>query len=133
VGIAYNLLLRYLGTPYGWREVLNEVQHSALPVLGVLYWLFCVRRFRWRMHHGVLALIYPIAYLIVTFWRGGLSHFYPYPFLNVDRLGGAVVAHNVVFLIIGFFVLMGILLLINRFLKPARAHESGRRAQGTTM
>src|SRR6195952_2629112 len=45
VGLAYNLLLRHLWTPSGYRAVLNECLHTVVPALSVLYWVLFVPRF----------------------------------------------------------------------------------------
>src|ERR1700761_7508579 len=87
VGIAYNLLLRGIWTPTAYRRVLNESLHSVLPMLAALYWVLFVPRFQLRPRHCALWLVYPLAYLGVTFWRGSLSDFYPYPFIDVETLG----------------------------------------------
>lgn len=113
VGIAYNVLLRGWWTPTGWRMLLNESLHSILPMLSVLYWILFVPRFQLRWRHGLLWLVYPLAYLAVTFWRGSLSAFYPYYFINVDRLGVAHAALNSALLFGGFLMLMAVFVGIN--------------------
>jgi hypothetical protein len=87
VGLAYNLLLRGLWSPAPFRRLLTESLHSVLPMLATLYWVLFVPRFHLRWRHCLLWLVYPLVYLGVTFWRGSLSDFYPYPFINVETLG----------------------------------------------
>ncbi|MFM0339010.1 Pr6Pr family membrane protein [Paraburkholderia fungorum] len=113
VGIAYNLLLRGLWSPAAYRLLLNESLHSVLPMLAALYWVLFVPRFHLGLRHFLLWLVYPVGYLVVTFWRGSLSDFYPYPFINVDVLGvrGAVV--NSALLFGGFLMLMAVFVGIN--------------------
>lgn len=113
VGIAYNLLLRGLWTPTAYRMLLNESLHSVLPMLAALYWVLFVPRFQLRLRHGLFWLIYPLAYLAVTFWRGSLSDFYPYPFINVDVLGVRHVMINSALLFGGFLMLMAVFVGIN--------------------
>lgn len=115
VGVAYNLLLRQLWHPSGWQAVLNETLHSVLPVLSVLYWCRFVPRFTMRAQQLWLWLVYPIGYLCVTLWRGAESGFYPYPFINVAKLGYPQVLLNASGLLIGFLLLIGLLLVLNRF------------------
>ena len=45
VGIAYNVLLRYLWTPSGYRALVNECLHTFVPVMAALYWVLFVPRF----------------------------------------------------------------------------------------
>ncbi len=113
VGIAYNLLLRGVWSPAGYQLLLNESMHSILPVLAALYWVLFVPRFHLRLRHCLLWLIYPVVYLAVTFWRGSLSDFYPYPFINVDVLGVRHVVINSALLFGGFVMLMAVFVGIN--------------------
>lgn len=113
VGIAYNLLLRGYWSPAPLRRILNESLHSVLPILAALYWVLFVPRFHLRWRHCLLWLVYPVAYLAVTFWRGSLSDFYPYPFINVDTLGIEHVMINAALLFGGFLMLMAVFIGIN--------------------
>ncbi|WP_144113327.1 Pr6Pr family membrane protein [Paraburkholderia sp. BCC1886] len=113
VGIAYNLLLRGLWTPTAFRLLLNESLHSVLPMLCALYWVLFVPRFHLRLRHWLGWLVYPLAYLAVTFWRGSLSDFYPYPFIDVDTLGVKHVVVNAALLFGGFVMLMAVFVGIN--------------------
>jgi hypothetical protein len=114
VGLAYNLLLRYLWTPSGYRALLNECLHTVVPVLSAVYWLLFVPRFHLTFHKCLLWLVYPLCYLGVTLWRGSTSDFYPYPFIDVDELGYRQVLFNAGLLVVGFLILMGVFLAINR-------------------
>jgi hypothetical protein len=57
------------------------------PVLGVGGWLLFGPRgqISWRV--ALLALVFPFAWLVFTLVRGPMVDFYPYPFLDVARLG----------------------------------------------
>jgi hypothetical protein len=113
VGLAYNLLLRHLWTPSGYRAILNECLHSILPVLSALYWVLFVPRFHLTLRKCLLWLIYPLGYLFVVLWRGSTSDFYPYPFINVDELGYPHVLLNASLLVLAFLTLMGVFIAIN--------------------
>ena len=113
VGLAYNLLLRGLWSPAPLRRVLTESLHSALPMLATLYWVLFVPRFHLRLRHCLLWLIYPLTYLGITLWRGSLSDFYPYPFINVETLGVRHVMINSALLLGGFLMLMAVFVGIN--------------------
>jgi hypothetical protein len=125
VGIAYNLLLRHLWHPEGFRALVDESLHTILPLLVMGYWLLFVPCFASRMQQQLLWLVYPLTYLGVTFWRGSSSGFYPYPFVNVRQLGYPHVLLNASGLLAGFIALMLLLLLINRSGKVwlKRVHE----------
>jgi hypothetical protein len=123
VGIAYNLLLRHLWAPTGYRALVNESLHTVVPLLAVVYWIFFVPVFRSSLRKTLLWLIYPLGYLAITLWRGAASGFYPYPFINVSTLGYPRVMLNVSLLLAGFIGLMMLLILVNHSGKPAFARK----------
>ncbi|MDN7181433.1 Pr6Pr family membrane protein [Caballeronia sp. SEWSISQ10-4 2] len=113
VGLAYNLLLRHLWTPSGYRAVLNECLHTVLPVLSVIYWVLFVPRFHLSLRQCLLWLAYPLGYLCITLWRGSTSDFYPYPFIDVGELGYPHVLLNATLLVLAFITLMGLFITLN--------------------
>lgn len=113
VGLAYNLLLRYLWTPSGYRAVLNECLHTVVPALSALYWALFVPRFHLTLRKCLLWLIYPLSYLGITLWRGSTSDFYPYPFINVGELGYSHVLFNATLLVLAFVTLMAVFIALN--------------------
>jgi hypothetical protein len=123
VGLAYNLLLRHLGTPHGYRSLVNESLHSVLPVLCALYWLLFVPRFHLTIRRSLLWLVYPLAYIAVTMLRGSLSDFYPYPFINVLELGYERVLINEIMLVGAFVGLMALFIAINHR-RPQRTRDA---------
>lgn len=119
VGIAYNLLLRHLWAPTGFRALVNESLHTVVPLLAMVYWIFFVPVFQTTLRKTMLWLVYPLGYLFVTLWRGGTSGFYPYPFINVSDLGLGRVLLNSTLLFVGFVMLMGLFIAVNHSGKPS--------------
>lgn len=119
VGIAYNVLLRHLWTPHGYRSLLNESMHTIIPLLCAAYWLLFVPRFIHSRRERLAWLVYPLGYLVVTFWRGTETDFYPYPFIDVGQLGYAEVLVNSALLFGAFLVLMSLFMTINARRRPA--------------
>ncbi|MFL9923247.1 Pr6Pr family membrane protein [Herbaspirillum lusitanum] len=119
VGIAYNLLLRQLWQPTGFRALVNESLHTIIPLLAMVYWIFFVPVFKTSLKKSMLWLIYPLGYLFITLWRGSMSGFYPYPFINVNTLGYPRVLLNSSLLFAGFIGLMALFITINHAGKPA--------------
>jgi hypothetical protein len=119
VGLAYNVLLRHLWTPHGYRAVLSESLHTVLPVLCAAYWLLFVPKFSLSALERLTWFAYPLAYLVVTFWRGSETDFYPYPFIDVGRLGYPHVIVNTTLLFAAFVVLMLVFMTINAWRRPA--------------
>jgi hypothetical protein len=118
VGVAYNLLLRYLWTPSDYRAILNECLHTVIPALSALYWALYVPRFHLTPRKCLSWLVYPLGYLALTLWRGSASDFYPYPFIDVAELGYRNVLLNVLLLTLGFIALMGVFVAFNHRRRP---------------
>ncbi|MBP3363721.1 MAG: Pr6Pr family membrane protein, partial [Pseudomonas sp.] len=87
VGAAYSLLLRQLWQPEGLQWLANEILHDVMPVLFTLYWWFCVPKGLLRVRHIGLWMLYPLLYFAYILLRGHLLGVYPYPFVDVEKLG----------------------------------------------
>ncbi|WP_321910002.1 MULTISPECIES: Pr6Pr family membrane protein [unclassified Paraburkholderia] len=125
VGIAYNVLLRHLWTPHGYRALLNESLHTLIPLLCAAYWLLFVPRLTLGARDRLAWLVYPLGYLAITFWRGSETDFYPYPFIDVGQLGYAHVLVNSALLLAAFMVLMALFVAINARRRPAIVANDG--------
>ncbi len=89
VGIVYNLILRFLWTPTGLQRIVDEILHLVIPLLFFIYWLLFVDKSRLVWKDAFAWLIYPFLYLVFILIRGRLAaaSFYPYPFVDVSKLG----------------------------------------------
>ncbi|TPW71594.1 Pr6Pr family membrane protein [Schumannella sp. 10F1B-5-1] len=76
----------------GEAVVATALFHNVSPVLFALAWLVFGPRRQWDARLALLAFIWPAVWLAVTFTRGAITGWYPYPFLDVNQvgLGGAV-------------------------------------------
>ena len=124
-GVVYNLTLRgmpsevYLGMPWA-----NEVLHVGMPVFLALDWfvLRLLDRGRpalpWRAI--LVALIFPVVWVTVTYVRGALTGWYPYPFLE-PAAGAGVIATYVG----GISVLVVIVTAFGILVSRARTGSAG--------
>jgi hypothetical protein len=111
VGIVFTLLLRNedLGSLKPW---INFVLHDLMPCAVVLDWLLEPPPSRLRWRNLWVFVIFPAAYLAYTLTRGVATGWYPYPFLNPERVGGygGVAAYasgiTVLFVLVGWVVLV---------------------------
>ncbi|CAL1518992.1 Pr6Pr family membrane protein [Chitinophaga sp. MM2321] len=87
VGIIYNLILRFIWEPQGLQRVADELLHLIIPVLFLIYWFLFVPKNKLGWSDCWPWLIYPGIYIVFTFIRGSFSGFYPYPFLDVTKIG----------------------------------------------
>lgn len=92
VGVVQRLLLYGLRELRGGDLVGDILLHQALPVLVPLFWLAFVPKGRLSARDPLLFAAYPLAYLAYTLARGAFDARYPYPFLDVGKLGWGPVA-----------------------------------------
>jgi hypothetical protein len=123
VGVVYQVLLRHLWQPSGLQFVVDELLHSAVPLLTLLFWYFWENKRTLRYSQVTSWLIYPMAYLIVILVRGHFSGFYPYPFVDVIQIGLSKTLLNIGLLVITF---IGIGCLFIAIGKEVAAKKSSR-------
>jgi hypothetical protein len=112
VGIVFWVLLRNadLGPLLPW---VNFVLHYLMPCAVVLDWVLEPPSIWLGAKDLGRCLIFPAAYLAYTLVRGAQVGWYPYPFLNPDRVGGygGVVGYGVGITVL-FLMVGGLLLFI---------------------
>ncbi len=87
VGTVYQLILRSLWEPEGLQMIIDELLHSVMPAYTILFWFLYVPKLTLRWQQILPWLIFPLCYLIIILLRGAVAGYYPYPFVNVARLG----------------------------------------------
>lgn len=102
VGLIYQLILRSTWNPTGMQRIVDELLHTIVPVLVLLYWFLYEDKKNLKYEKIIQWAIYPLLYLFYILIRGHFSDFYPYPFVNVLVLGYSKMFLNA-FLIILFF------------------------------
>ncbi|KJZ45292.1 Pr6Pr family membrane protein [Pseudomonas fluorescens] len=115
VSLAYNLLLRHLWHPEGWQWLADELLHDIMPLLFLGYWWWCVPKGTLRVWHIALWVIYPLLYFAYALLRGHLLAVYPYPFVDVDKLGYPQVFINAGGLLAGFVVIALLVIGLDRW------------------
>ena len=116
VGVTYHLLLRDLWDPQGWQKFADYALHYATPALFVLDWLAFVPKREVSWSTAFKALVYPLIYLGWTLYHGSWSGFYPYPFVDVTKLGINQVLMNSGGMTAAFLVLCGLLIGLGKIL-----------------
>lgn len=110
VGIVYMTLLRGLLELSGGALLADTLLHKVSPVAMALWWLLFAPRARLNRGDPVLWTIYPLAYFAYALTRAHYDGHYPYPFMNVAKLGWTQTAINAGGIAMGF--LLGGLLLV---------------------
>jgi hypothetical protein len=120
VGLVYNAVLRFLWKPEGLQMVVDELLHSVIPVLFIVFWMIFVPKRELRWKDTLQWLLYPLAYIIYIIIRGALSDFYPYPFIDVIKLGYSHALRNTFGLLIAFLALSLLLVAIGKITSRQR-------------
>jgi len=116
VGIAYSLLLRDLWDPSGWQWLANEILHDVMPVVFLGYWLGWVPKGQLRIWHLPLWALYPIGYFGFILVRGETLGVYPYPFVDVLKLGYWRAWMNALGVLGGFLLIGGLVVMTDRLM-----------------
>jgi hypothetical protein len=115
VGVIYMTLLRGLMHLNGPALIADTLFHKVSPVLMALWWLLFAPRAKLRWSAPILWAIYPLGYLIYVLARGRMDGRYPYPFIDVGKLGWLQTALNVGGIALGFILAGFALVWIDRW------------------
>ncbi|REG88727.1 hypothetical protein C8N25_108162 [Algoriphagus antarcticus] len=114
VGIVYQVALRHVWQPQGLQMVVDELLHSIIPILVIIFWAKYEKTKSVNYSQLLKWAIYPITYLAYILIRGSFSNFYPYPFVDVTKLGMTAVLTNSVVLVLIFIVISSLFIFIGK-------------------
>jgi hypothetical protein len=87
-GVVFALLLsghqESLDTHIGWVDF---TVHKLLPIVVVVDWLVDPPRHRLSIPAAATWLAYPVMWFAYTLVRGSSEDWYPYPFVDVHKIG----------------------------------------------
>jgi hypothetical protein len=110
VFMIYDLVLHDLWVAEGIQFLLNYLLHNAIPLAYIVWWFNFGDKGMLKYWYSFPWLLAPIVYMTITLVRGWFSGFYPYPFIDVDRIGMATVLYNTAGMLFLFW-LAGLLLV----------------------
>lgn len=87
VGLVYQVALRSVWEPKGIQILIDELLHSIIPLYMLYYWFISIKRDNLQIKPISAWLAYPLLYILFVLLRGHFSNYYPYPFLNVTKIG----------------------------------------------
>lgn len=93
-GAVYVVVLRPVVHLEGWWAVADALLHYVVPLLVVVGWVVYGPRRRVDRRVVLLALAWPVAWFGWTLLHGLVTGFYPYPFVEADRIGYGSVLLN---------------------------------------
>jgi hypothetical protein len=114
VVMIFDLVLQDLWEAEGMQFLLNYLMHKAIPIFYIIYWFNDRPRAHLKYSFSIPWLIAPVIYLTATLTRGHLTGYYPYPFIDVDRIGMATVLYNSVGMLFLFWLASILLIWIDR-------------------
>ena len=117
VGTVYQLALRSIWDPQGLQKIVDELLHSFTPAYFILFWLLYVPKLTLQWQHILSWLLFPLCYLIIILLRGAAADYYPYPFVDVTKLGYGKVFLNCGIVLIAFLFFSALLVAVGRFSK----------------
>jgi hypothetical protein len=110
VGIIFNILLRPVVNMQPVPEIVSDILHVVTPVLFLFFWLKFVPKNNLQWKSVGAWLLYPVLYMVYTLIHGAVTHFYPYPFIDVNQIGYEQALINGL-LILGAFALVSLLFI----------------------
>jgi hypothetical protein len=114
VVMIFDLVLQDLWEAEGMQFLLNYLMHKVIPIFYIIYWFNDRPRAHLKYSFSFPWLIAPVIYLTATLIRGHLTGYYPYPFIDVDRIGMATVLYNTVGMLFLFWLASILLIWIDR-------------------
>ena len=94
VGVVYMTLLRGLIELSGGALLADTLLHKVSPVAMALWWLFFAPRAKLKKSDPIWWAAYPLAYFVYALVRGHYEGKYPYPFMDLGKLGPVQTAIN---------------------------------------
>jgi hypothetical protein len=126
VCLVYQIILRPQHTQHGWFKFCDEIFHSISPPMFILFWLAFIDKPKISWSKAFNWLLYPLLYCFYILIRGAISNYYPYSFIDGNKLTYMQIFINCIFLLIAFLSTGLILIAITRLSKrqPAPAASS---------
>ena len=114
VGLIYHAVLAHLVDLDGLDLLADHGVHTVVPALSALWWVLWAEKAAPRRSEPLLWVAWPLLYCAYAMARASVSGFYPYPFIELPRLGLTGLALNMALLVAGFTLIGTTLVLLAR-------------------
>jgi hypothetical protein len=104
VGIVYALLLENLFHDTGAALFASHMMHRVAPIAITVFWIFLVPHGRLQWSAPLKWSLLPIVYFVYAIARGLVTGKYPYPFMNLGKIGVGETALNAAAIAAAFIV-----------------------------
>jgi hypothetical protein len=116
VALVYVTTLRELWAPQGAQWLADVLLHYVMPLAYLAFWLVVMRKAGLRWYDPLLWLIYPVFYLGFVLVHGRFTGFFPYPFIDVGKLGYGTMIFNAIGIAAAFLASGYVILVVSRLL-----------------
>lgn len=124
-GVVYATLLAPNIHIDGWALATQSGLHVVSPIGFVAAWLVFGPRRRFRWATVPAAFVLPVAWIVLTFVRGAIVDWYPYPFLDVGSIGLPAAVRNAIGIVIAAAALAVLYRLIDAKLPSLLGNSAG--------
>jgi len=122
VGLIYHVALARIWNPGGIHKIADVIQHYLVPMLFLLHWIFVPKgTLGWKLVPSWL--VFPAVYFGFILLCGVIANVYPYPFVDVSRLGLLRVLINAGVITLGFAVVGVAVVALDRLLGRTRLNR----------
>ena len=125
VGIVYALLLEGRSQLSGGPLLANILLHKVSPAAMALWWLLFAPRRQLRWSAPLVWMLYPLAYFAYAVTRAMHGDKYPYPFMDVGKLGWQQTLLNVGGIAMAFLLAGTLVVWIDRWRPLGSRRASG--------
>ena len=98
--VVYLVALRPILDLEGLPAVTDAGLHIVTPLLVILGFLLFGPRPRLDVRSLLLSLVWPVAYFVYSLVHGAVSDWYPYPFVDVVKIGYAKALTNLALVVV---------------------------------
>ena len=114
VGIVYVTLLQHLYHLQGMELLADNLMHKVAPVAMTIFWFTCPPHGGLKWTAPLWWSLFPIVYVAYALVRGSFDGVYPYPFVDVGKLGYAQTLLNAAMIAAAFLVTGLVLVWLDR-------------------
>ncbi|WP_197413862.1 Pr6Pr family membrane protein [Terracidiphilus gabretensis] len=123
-GLVFTFVLAKIVHLTGLAYGITVCLHYISPVIAPLCWLLFGPRPRITWSVLALTFVWPVLWILYTFTHGAMTGWYPYPFLNPDKLGYPAAVANTMLVLIAAAILGLIFKALDHWLPANPSAES---------
>jgi hypothetical protein len=112
-GVVFSAVLAGNQHLTGWAAFCNTVFHYIVPIAAFVGWLVVGPRGRLDRQAVGLSFIWPLGWYAYTLIHGAISHWYPYPFVDVTLHGYGRVILNGLAVMVLLIILLALMWLVD--------------------